>query len=144
LKEAFKKEGEQYLTWSDSDRARGNGFKLKEGKFTLGVRKKFFTQRDVRHWNRLPKDVVGALTLKMLKDRLHGILGPDLMGGKQPTARNWNCMTFKIPSSLSHSVCLMSTLVGTASGQSVHNLHRRRSATGVSCWWIARKHIWSS
>ena len=41
----------------------------------LDVRKKFFTQRVVRHWHRLPRDVVGALSVKALKNRLAGILG---------------------------------------------------------------------
>ena len=50
----------------------GNGFKLEEGRFKLGNRKKFFTVRVVGHWNRLPREVVDALSMGALKTKLDG------------------------------------------------------------------------
>ena len=74
-KGAYKQEGERLFTWVDSDRRRGNGSKLRQGRFRLGVRWKFFTQRVVKHWNRLPRVVVDAQSVEAFKDRLEVALG---------------------------------------------------------------------
>ena len=74
LNGAYKKDGKVLFTWVDNDRRRGNGFKLKEGRFRLAVRRKFFTQRVVRHWNRLPRQVVDAPSTELFKASLNGAL----------------------------------------------------------------------
>ena len=48
---------------------------LKEGRFRLDIRKKFFTVRVVRHWHRLPREAVAAPSLEGFKARLDGALG---------------------------------------------------------------------
>ena len=59
----------------DSDRTRGNGLKRRQGRFSWDTRRKFFTQRVVTHWNRLPKEAVDAPSLEALKARLDVALG---------------------------------------------------------------------
>ena len=52
------------------DKTKGNGFKLKEGRFRLDIRKKSFTVRVVTHWNRLSSIVVDVPSLGTFKARL--------------------------------------------------------------------------
>ncbi|GAB0208169.1 hypothetical protein GRJ2_003282600 [Grus japonensis] len=75
LKGAYRRAGEGLFVRECSDRTRGNGLKLKEGRFRLDIRKKFFPVRVVRHWNRLPREVVDAPSLEVFKARLDEALG---------------------------------------------------------------------
>jgi len=49
LKGAYRKEGDNLFSKARCDRTRGDGFKLREGRFRLDVREKFFTMKVVKH-----------------------------------------------------------------------------------------------
>ena len=66
---------DKLFTREGSDRRRGDGSKLKEGRFRLDLRKKFFAQRVVKHCHGLLREAVDSPSLEADKTRLGGALG---------------------------------------------------------------------
>jgi len=72
LKGRCKEGGARVFSVVPNERSIGNEHKLKNRRFTLNIRKHFFTVTVTQHWHKSPRDVVESILGHIQKLSRHG------------------------------------------------------------------------
>jgi len=107
LKGVFQKVGDKRFSRGCYNRAKSNGFKLKDDRFRLEIRKKLSTIRVVKQWRRLPREVVDAPSLGNVPCQVgQGSEQPDRVEDVPAHCRGLDQLTFKASLQPNYSMIL--------------------------------------